>query len=144
MQTGRDAAIADMAVYELEVAAERANLRENRRGRIRGRVDPCPHAGTRRVRRERHSGVAGRRYHELLSPGTDGTRYRGREPACLEGSRRIGALVFDPQLLEAMARAETCRGQKRRASLAQSHRVFSFDERQPRLVTPHRPSLASQ
>src|SRR5205814_1296515 len=143
VQPRGDAAVADVAVHELKISAERANLCEDRGRRIRRRIDACPHAGARCVRRERDASVASRRHHELVSAGLHSTRDRDCKATGLEGSGRIGALVFHPQLLEAMTSTKTLGSKKRRTPLAERYRMFSFSEWQPRPVAPHRPALAS-
>src|SRR5438105_6584034 len=50
VQPRGDAAVADVAVHELKIAAERANLCEDGGRRIRWRIDAWPHAGARGVR----------------------------------------------------------------------------------------------
>ena len=58
------AGVADVALHELQIGAERANRVENRLGRGLRRVDAHRHARGRAVRGERRAGVAGRRHDE--------------------------------------------------------------------------------
>src|SRR5262245_61416484 len=98
MQSRGNAAVADVAVEQHQVAAKSADLIEDRLRRRGGCIDARFRARARRVGRERDTRIAGSRHYELLGPGEHRASDGSGQPARLEGARRVGTLVLDPEL----------------------------------------------
>ena len=93
----------------------------------------------------RVAGVAGGRDRQHLRAEVERARHRGRQPAGLEGVRRVERLVLDVELLEARApcRAAACESAAstlRRATRAIRARrpARNIEQRHQLAVAPHR------
>src|SRR5881628_1209514 len=117
VRAGRFSAVTDVTVHQRQVAAEAADLAEDR-GRGGGRrVHARREAGARGVGGERDAGVSCGGYDQPLSPRQRGTGHGGGESASLERAGGVRSFFLHTQLAKSVLRGDSRHREQRRAAL---------------------------
>jgi len=135
-ETGELPAIGDEAVEQNDAGAAGERLLLVGRGRIRGHDDRRAHPRGRRVGRERATGIAGRRSHEVCRAKLGRAAHRDRHASRLERPRRVHALRLDVQPGQPKLSCQPGGRQKRRGPLAERGDERSHPNGQQLLPAP--------